>query len=73
MTPKELKARREAAGMSRIELAAAIGVSSRQIYRYENGETPILLYMAMALERALREGIGNQTATKPRKRSSKVA
>ena len=53
MTGPELRKRREAAGMSRAQVAAALGLSERQIYRYEDGETEILPMTERALSTVL--------------------
>jgi len=39
MTPEELTAMREAAGLNRTQLAAAIGKSQRTVERYEAGDS----------------------------------
>lgn len=41
MTPSQFQAIRERSGLTRSQLAKAIGVEARSIYRYENGERRI--------------------------------
>lgn len=41
MTPADLKAKREAMGLTQTELAAAIGVTWTTVWRWEKGRVPI--------------------------------
>lgn len=41
MTPSQFQSIRERSGLTRSQLAKAIGVEARSIYRYENGERRI--------------------------------
>lgn len=41
MTPSQFQAIRERSGLTRSQLAKAIGVEARSIYRYEHGERRI--------------------------------
>lgn len=41
MTPDELRAARTAAGMSPTQAAAALGISERTYYRWEQGDVSI--------------------------------
>ena len=50
-----LKRVRESAGVSRVSLAATIGVSQSAVTQWENGETAPRLQHQIALRAALRE------------------
>ena len=60
LSPKELRSRRLAVGMTRQQLAAKIGVSTELISAWEAGEAPI------DHVDALNELLQNPTAPKPR-------
>lgn len=66
MTAAELKREREKAGLTRTQLAAAIGRSERAIYHYECGRTPILQANEMAIRQVL-------AATKQAKKNKSAA
>jgi transcriptional regulator with XRE-family HTH domain len=53
MTPQELTTAMDTAGMTREELAAKLGITTRQVRRYLNGDTPINRKTAMAITLAL--------------------
>jgi len=53
MNGPELKQRREAAGMSRADLADALGTSARSVYRWEDGTHPISERTAIAVDTIL--------------------
>lgn len=55
MTGQELRIAREKVGLNRTQLAAALGVSERQVYRYEDGSTEIMLHMQLAIAHVLPE------------------
>lgn len=61
MTGAQLKAKREAAGMTRTELAAAMGIVERTVYRLENEETPISRTYQIILEQVLPVKVGAKT------------
>lgn len=50
MTPKEIKARREALSLSQTDLAEALGVHKRTVAAWEQGRQKIPAYLALAFE-----------------------
>ena len=65
MEANELLKRREALGMSRDELAKALQTTSVSIWRWENGERSIPLYLPLALETVERNHLpANKAATR---------
>jgi transcriptional regulator with XRE-family HTH domain len=50
MTPADLKARRASLGLTQAALAAILGVSVITVSRWERGDSPILPYLALALD-----------------------
>lgn len=70
MTGDDVKTRREQKGWTRTQLAAAVGRSERQIYRYENGESPIDGTAALALEQVLGPSVTVRSQS-PRRQSAK--
>lgn len=69
MTGSELTQMREASGLTRTELGAAIGRTERSIYRYEANERPIDGPTEMALRQVLKSGTFRAQPT--RRRSAK--
>ena len=55
MTPAELQARRAALGLSRERLAAALGVTSTTVWRWERGAVPLPRWVPLALATVERE------------------
>lgn len=53
MTPAEIIELREQAGMTQQQLADALGLNRRTIYRYEIGEITIPFYKELALRQVL--------------------
>ncbi len=62
MKPDELMAARKAAGVTRMELAAAIGVHERTVYRWERGEHPISKTASITLRAVLEKPSKRRTA-----------
>lgn len=56
--PEVMRARRGELGLSQAQLAAAAGVDTRQIRRYEAGEQQPVLSVAVAISRALKISVG---------------
>ena len=50
MTPDQFKTKRAALGLTQIELAGALGLTRRQIIRYETGEQPISKTISILIE-----------------------
>ena len=50
MTPDQFKTKRAALGLTQIELAGALGLTRRQIIRYETGEQPISKTVSILIE-----------------------
>jgi transcriptional regulator with XRE-family HTH domain len=69
VTPKELRSRREAAGLKQVELAEALGYTERQIRRLEDGDTPIAKRHEVAIESVLSGKVG---AKSPRTATAKA-
>jgi len=67
MTPKELKSRRLAAGLSTEVLAVQLGVKPNTVRRWEEGEIPI------SVPRALEQILKNVESTGTRRRSLRVS
>lgn len=53
MTPAQLRAARAAIGLSQAELAERLGVSHRQLGRWERGQWPVPPAIALAVEALL--------------------
>lgn len=70
MTGDELTRMREASGLTRTELGAAIGRTERSIYRYEADERPIDGPTEIALRQAL-GGRSQSRSQRPPRRSAK--
>lgn len=56
MSGSDLRRARKRAGLTRTGLAAAIEVTERTIYRWERGDTKILLKHEAAIRAALQKG-----------------
>jgi DNA-binding XRE family transcriptional regulator len=67
MTAREMKRAREVAGMTRADLASALGLSERQIYRLEDGVSPITKRHELAINSAL--GTVRAHSSRPRSAS----
>ena len=50
MTPDQFKTKRAALGLTQIALAGALGLTRRQIIRYETGEQPISKTISILIE-----------------------
>jgi len=50
MTPEQFKTKRAALGLTQIALAGALGLTRRQIIRYETGEQPISKTVSILIE-----------------------
>jgi len=65
MSAAELKRERERAGLTRTQLAAAIGRSERIIYHYEAGKVEILQANEMAIRQVLAATLKVKPGRKP--------
>ena len=63
LTPKELRTRRLAAGMTRRQLASKLGISESIVAAWEAGEAPI------DLPEAVRKVLGNGQNARPDRRA----
>jgi transcriptional regulator with XRE-family HTH domain len=50
MTPDEFKASRLALGLTQKHIGERLGLSMRQIIRYENGTTPVPLALSILID-----------------------
>lgn len=72
MTSEELVTLREQAGMTQGQLALALGIDRRTIYRYEIGEIPIKHMKELAIRQVLAAGSSRVAVTaRKSKRSAK--
>lgn len=73
ITPEELTKAREAAGLTRTQLAVRCGVSERSVYRWESGERRITAMADIAIRQALNLKSQGQDETKTSRSRRPVA